>query len=298
MSGPMPRAVVITRPTEYQALLDRHATVGQARFFLESRGQSLDAVSERHARFESALQQVMSAIPKSWRAARLARQDLDRFLFEPEDLVLVLGQDGLVANTAKYLSGQLVIGLNPDPERFDGVLVTHPPQATGDLLALATEGGGTIEQRTMVEAVVDDGRRLRALNELFVGHRTHQSARYSLQFGDRQELQSSSGLIVASGTGSSGWARSINRERGESLALPEPTETRLAFFVREAFPSRATGVELTEGLLEQTDQLAVTSRMDTGGVVFGDGIEQDRLLLAWGQTVRIGIASQCLRLLR
>lgn len=41
------------------------------------------------------------------------RGDLDRFLFEPDDIVLALGQDGLVANVAKYLDGQPVIGSNP-----------------------------------------------------------------------------------------------------------------------------------------------------------------------------------------
>ena len=35
-----------------------------------------------------------------------------------EDIVVVVGQDGLVANTLKYLQGQPVIAVNPD--RSDG----------------------------------------------------------------------------------------------------------------------------------------------------------------------------------
>ena len=41
------------------------------------------------------------------------RGDLDRFLFEPDDLVVIVGQDGLVANVSKYLDGQPVVGINP-----------------------------------------------------------------------------------------------------------------------------------------------------------------------------------------
>ena len=82
------------------------------------------------------------------------------------------------ANAAKYLRGQRVVGVNPDPRSNDGVLASHPAEAVGDLLPGASTGAGKIEVRTMVSARLDDGQRLLALNEVFIGHRTHQSARY------------------------------------------------------------------------------------------------------------------------
>ena len=45
--------------------------------------------------------------------------------FGPEDVIIAVGQDGLVANVAKYLDGQPVVGVNPDPQRNPGVLVRH-----------------------------------------------------------------------------------------------------------------------------------------------------------------------------
>ena len=64
--------------------------------------------------------------------------------------------------------------------------------------------GLTIERRTMAEARREDGQRMLALNEIFVGHASHQSARYRLSMADgQQERQSSSGLIVAVPTGHS-----------------------------------------------------------------------------------------------
>ncbi len=295
MALAVPRVVVVTRPTEFESLLARHATRGQARFFLEMRGQCIEPVEQRHQRFLRARHRVIEAVPRTWRRTSVTRADLDRFLFEPEDLVVVLGQDGLVANTAKYLRGQQVIGLNPDPTCYDGVLVQHSPAATADLLAAAHAGRAAVQSRTMVEAVLDDGQRLIALNELFVGHASHQSARYDIACGGMSEAHSSSGVIIATGTGSTGWARSINRCRAESLDLPRPTDPMLAFFVREAFPSIATGVELCQGLLRD-ESLALTSRMNDGGVIFGDGIEDDRLAFSWGRTVTIGVAPALLNL--
>jgi len=89
-----PRIVVITRETEYELLLAHHATRGQAEFFLSSRGQSIDGLEARHRRFELTLHQVVTEIPTEWRRNRVRRDELDRFLFEPEDLIIAVGQDG------------------------------------------------------------------------------------------------------------------------------------------------------------------------------------------------------------
>src|SRR5204862_6650620 len=129
----------------------------------------------------------------------------------------------------------------------------------------------------MVEADLDDGQRLVALNELFVGHRTHQSARYRLTWGKETERHSSSGLITATGTGATGWARSIHRERASKLTLPAPTSGDLVLFVREAWPSVATGTSLTQAIVPAGGAVEVVSEMDDDGVIFGDGIETDRI---------------------
>jgi hypothetical protein len=298
MAAPVPRVVVATRASEYDALLARHGTEPQVRFFLEQRGQTLDAVRLRHDRWMAALDALSQAIPADWRRARVNRPELSRFLFEPGDLVVATGQDGLVANLAKYLHGQLVLGINPDAEQFDGILVPHPPGRAKKLLAAMAAGRAEVEERTMVSARLDDGQSLLALNEIFVGHRSHQSARYRLRLGNREERQSSSGLIVATGTGATGWARSINGERAHPLQLPKPSDRALALFVREPFPSIATGTSLDGGLVNGHGQLEIVSEMDDGGVVFGDGIEDDRLDFAWGMHLRVEVAEQRLRLVR
>jgi NAD kinase len=291
-----PRAVIVTRPTEYEGLLLRHGTREQARFFLESRGRKIDEVTARHEVQEQALHHVSAQIPISWRRARVLRADLDRFLFEPDDVVIAVGQDGLVANVAKYVRGQLVIGVNPSSSLYDGVLVRHPPQGIGDLLALSSRNAVRVEERSMVEATSPDGAGIVALNEVSVGHRSHQSARYRIDFRGKSERHSSSGLIVCTGTGATGWARSVSLRRERCPPLPPPTSPDLLFLVREAWPSVATGTSIADGVLSPEDELTVTSEMNEGGVAFGDGIEEDRLELPWGQPIRLKRATQTLRL--
>jgi NAD kinase len=283
-----PRAVVVERPSEYAELLARHATPEQVRFFLERRGRSLDEVRERHERLQRHHKATLGAVPRDWRTATVTRDQLDRFLFEPQDLVLALGQDGLVANVAKYLDGQPVIGLNPD-----ATVLGHPPEAAADLIADVAARRARIAERTMVEARLDDGQLIRALNEVFVGHVTHQSARYSVALDGRTERQSSSGVVVATGTGSTGWAASLNRQLAHPLELPAPHDADLAFFVREAWPSALTGTSLTAG---RVASLTVICELSDGGVVFGDGIEADRITADWGQRIEIGASERRLRL--
>jgi len=103
--GSQPRVVVVTRPTEYEWLLQRHATRQQAAFFLKTRGQSLERTAARHAAFELQRKMVLQAIPVDWRRTSVTRDDLDRFLFEPGDVVVALGQDGLVANVRSGTKG-------------------------------------------------------------------------------------------------------------------------------------------------------------------------------------------------
>ncbi|MFG3307537.1 hypothetical protein [Streptomyces wuyuanensis] len=322
-----PRAVIVHRTTEYEELLARHGTHGQAEFFLSSRGRSIREVAERHRRSVRALAAVSAAVPPQWRRARVERADLDRFLFAPEDVVVVAGQDGLVANTAKYLAGQPVVGIDTDPGRNAGVLVRHRPDETARLLRAAVARGAAADELTMVEAVADDTQRLVALNEIYLGRPDHQTSRYRLDLdgpgtpvatgpkgpagvaagggsdggdgsaeGAGGEVQASSGVLVGTGTGATGWLRSLWRERGGSRPLPAPAEARLLWFVREVWPSPATGTSLVEGDLTAGRRLRVTVESDRL-VAFGDGMESDALELTWGQSVRVGVSDTSLRLL-
>lgn len=289
-----PRVVLLTRRTELEELLERHGTRGQAEFALAARGRGLAEVQDRHDALTDAVRTVSTAVPLDWRRGSVERADLARFLFAPEDVVVVVGQDGLVANVAKYLDGQPVVGIDAEPGRNPGVLVTHRPDGAGALLRAAVTDP-VVQERVMVQATTDDGQVLRALNEVYLGHPGHQTARYRLTpAGEEPERQASSGVLVGTGTGATGWCGSVARERVSAAELPDPTQRRLVWFVREAWASPGTGTRATAG--EVTDG---PLRLDVESdrlVAFGDGIEDDALDLRWGRRVEIGPATRTLRL--
>lgn len=290
-----PRVIVVSRRSELDELVAQHGTLPAARHFLRTRGRDLDEVAARHEALSGALTTVAAAIPADWRRGQVDRADLPRFLFEPGDIVVAVGQDGLVANAGKYLTGQPVVGVNPEPDRNPGVLVRFPTSAVDGLLVAVAGGHATTQRRTMVTARLDDGQLLVGLNEIYVGHRSHQSARYLLTTPGGQERQSSSGLIAGTGTGATGWCASIAAERNWTGGLPDPGEASLCWFVREAWPSPATRTNLTGGRLRDDQQVTVSCESDQL-VVFADGLESDHLSLTWGQRVTIGVADRHLTL--
>ncbi|MEP0069049.1 hypothetical protein [Pyruvatibacter sp.] len=297
MTSLAPRVVMVTRPSDFERFMALHATRGQAEFFLKQRGQSLSALELQSSQVTTAIAAAEMAVPDEWSMAHVSREDLDRFLFSDRDIVVAIGQDGLVANLAKYLSGQPVVGITPSPDEAEGILTALPASILPSLLPMVAARDVDLQERTMVEARLDDGQTLTALNELFIGHRSHQSARYIIQFNGTEEFQSSSGIIVSTGTGLTGWARSILSTTQRRTTI-EPEDRTAVYFAREPWPSKTTGNDLVFGKLGQDTEVSLVSRMNDGGIVFADGIEQDFLRFDWGIKASISIADRTLNLVQ
>ena len=298
------RVVLVTRKTRVRELIERHNTLAQARFHVEHMGASFDDYVCEDERYTLALQHTMTALNAWGRYQVVDRTLLPNFVFAESDIVVALGQDGLVANTLKYLgAGQPLVGLNPDPARWDGVLLPYEPRQLGDVLQRIDSERAALKTVTMAEARLSDGQRMLAVNDLFIGPRSHTSALYELAYGGQAELQSSSGLIVSTGMGSTAWIKSVitgslavadaldsgrpHTPSFEPLAWDAP---ELIYAVREPFPSRHSQARLVFGRVSQTAPLTVRSRMADGGVVFSDGMEADFLRFASGVEATIAPA--------
>jgi NAD kinase len=306
MVGVIDRCVVVTRKTQLQELMLRHNTKEQAKFYLQAQGDDFSLIEQRHETYMVALAKLKSAIPDNMKLAVIDRSFLPQFEFL-DDVVFAIGQDGLVSNTGKYLTGQPLIGVNPDPDHIEGVLLPWRTDQAEKILGKVLAARHTIQNVTLAEATLNDGRTLRAFNDLFIGQAGHSSAVYDIEYNRVREFQSSSGIIVSTGAGSTGWMRSIytgssklaaNREfmqdeksSGEQLSLARDADS-LVFAVREPWPSRKTGTDIVSGSINTDAPLELQSRMAANGVIFSDGIEWDYLEFNEGTHATISVASE------
>ena len=295
------RIVVVTRRTRLERLVERFGTRPQAKFYLEHAGGDFgDYVREDDA-YRAALSAVRREMKLGLKLQFIDRSLAPTFLFTEKDLVVAVGQDGLVANTAKYAGGQPIVGVNPDPERFDGILVPFRASEAAAVVRGALDGAARVREVTLAEARLEDGQRLLAFNDLFIGAATHVSARYRIRFNGTSEPHSSSGVIVSTGAGSTGWLSSVFNMvaaiAGAGAALRmEWEDPRLAFVVREPFVSKHSRAGLVTGMLKPGEELVLESLMPSGGVIFSDGVEMDALAFTSGAVAHIRAAGQRARL--
>jgi len=299
------KLILVVRKTRLDELVARFNTIAQARFYIEHLGADFSDYVHEHQTYQQAYQQTFAILSSLGRVQVLDRALLPNFLFGPTDVVIALGQDGLVANTLKYLSSQVLIGVNPDPQRWDGILLPFRVRDLAVIVAEVFKSRRPIKEVTLAQVDLNDGQKLLAVNDFFIGQRTHTSARYLLKVSPFQERQSSSGVIVSTGLGSSGWLKSIltgashlakqlsgGQLADENMGKIPWNADYLIFSVREPFPSRNSSTELVFGQVTQGQPLKILSEMAENGVIFSDGIESDYLVFNSGIEATIAPAGQ------
>lgn len=307
------KIILVTRPTRLAELVIRFNTVSQARFYLEHQGADFSDYLREDETYHRALTSAQDILGQMGRVQTVDRCFLPNFVFAPNDTVVTLGQDGLVANTLKYLDGQPVVGVNPDPVRWDGRLLPFRIDDLAQVMPEVLRRKRATRAVTMAQATLNNGQTLCGVNDLFIGPKTHTSARYRIRIGKSAEAHSSSGVIVSTGMGATGWLKSLltgaaavagaaGRRRRDG---PNPSQCYeqavngfewesdyLYFTVREPFPTRTTGASLVFGRVTRDVPLILESQMAENGVIFSDGIENDFLDFNSGTQAVIGLAEK------
>lgn len=298
----MNKIVMVKRKTRLEELVYQYNTIEQARFHIEHMGVDFSDYLKEDANYRQAVRQVKDAAERYARVQEIDRDFIPNMIFGKGDIVIAVGQDGLVANVMKYLDGQPLIGVNPDTSRWDGILLPFEPGQLETILPQVIADTYNAREVTMAQAEAKDGQTMLAVNDLFIGCRTHASARYDISWNRNTENQSSSGVIISTGLGATGWYKSVMAQANRMAELfgcghitdrpPKWDDRQLAFVVREPYPSRSTQAGIVYGRIGSGDRFCMVSKMPVDGVVFSDGIESDAMEFNSGSEITIRIADK------
>ncbi len=302
------KIILVTRKTRLEGLIERFNTKAQAQFYIEHSGGDFAMYQQEHDVYYTAVAELQRSLQGLLKLQRIEREFLPNFIFSDTDLVVTIGIDGLVVNTAKYLTGQPLVAVNPDPAHIDGILLPFAVPQAAAAVRRTLQATAVITPITMAEASLNDGQHLLAFNDLFIGRQDHVSARYRIEAGDgRSEQHSSSGIIISTGAGATGWLSSLFNMAngmmaqfggGNSLQPPPMNwETdQLLYIVREPFVSKTSAAGIVCGAITPEAPLRLESAMPEGGVIFSDGVIADYLAFNAGTIATIGLAKQKTRL--
>ncbi len=322
-------AIIVRSKTRLESLIERFNTKAQTKFYIESLGGTYEFYEHEHEVFYQSLNTLQSQLAKVIKYKIIDRSFLPSYIFNQKNIIVVIGQDGLVANTAKYSKNLPIVAVNPDPQSYDGILLPFGPEDFVSGVELVMQGQHRAKTVNFAEVKLNDGQKLLAFNDLFIGPTSHISARYKISFNGQTEEQSSSGIIISTSAGATGWLSSIfnmaygiadhfdNKPLNNKRKVPNKTKAKfdesgikinhhrpqlshdeLLFAVREPFKSIRTQTGIVAGILNQNTQLTIESLMPNQGIIFSDGVEKDFIKFNSGAIATVGISKDSAQLVK
>jgi NAD+ kinase len=185
---------------------------------------------------------------------------------ETRDLVVTVGGDGTFLETSHFLTRPVLFGVNATP--FDSIGALCRGRLDNFLSLLVDLISGELKPKKLARLRVKlSGKYLPypALNEVLLANQSPAgTSRYVMRLGKTEEEHKSSGVWVATASGSTAAIRSAG---GKPLPVDRPG---MQFAVREIFPQKGMKFKLLRGILKKREKLVFYSKMRQGAL-FIDG---------------------------
>jgi len=191
------------------------------------------------------------------------------FAYARPDLLLVLGGDNSFTAVAARSCDVPIMAINSDPVSSVGYLTRWRIDTDENFATTmqAIEGEHNVEDWTRLE---DNLVRIPAISEMYLGETKRKDmSRLVIEFGGESYETKCSGLVVATGVGSTGWYHSINADRTLEENQFAPTDKLAKFVVTEPYRSNNAHI-LKRGEFGVGDKLVVHSLNDDGGLISTD----------------------------
>lgn len=268
----MPRVSVVLKRSSWRKWVEEEADARIAEL-LEAGDETVQRMRPSHLDHLETIDEVRRALQELGAEVTWHDQPHSFRIDDRHDLVITVGGDGTLLGASHGIGpGVPLLGVNSSPKHSVGFFCGATKGSVRDAIAGAFDG--TIARVELTRMQVDlNGRRLldRVLNEALFCHTSPAAtSRYILRLlaNDEQVLaaeeQKSSGIWVGPAAGSTAAQRSAG---GQVLPL---TSRQLQYVVREPYRPHGEALDLTLGLVDQGQRVAIKSKM-RAACLFLDG---------------------------
>ena len=211
---------------------------------------------------------------------------LNKEHLQNKDLIITVGGDGTLIKTSHFLDKTPILGINSEPQKSEGALtVLHNKQL--EKIKEILKGNYKIIQRTRIKTLLNNRQLENAINEVYIGSFSQfHASRYTIKFNDKQEEQKSSGILIATPTGSNAWYKSAG-------GIPF-SDKKLKFLVREPYKGKLFQPKILEGEIKN-NQLTIISEMHHRAVIAIDSATVHNL--KYGDKIQISISKSPLNII-
>lgn len=249
----------------------------ELKIILTGRGIDYDRVRHDEIRENETIELVKKTIENHNLKYQVVREyDLNKNIVKGFDLVITLGGDGHAMNVSSYVDEtKLFWAVNSDYRGSRGALTTADSRDFEKKFDMLMKGKHKIKEYTRLKAVINDNVETAvALNEIFIGNKYNiKASRFDLKYRGKEESKISSGIIIATGAGSTAYYHSATK------GLKFARDAKKAKFVvlSENRPYSFFNIfkRNTRGVLKEDDILEIKSQMyDDYGSVSIDGADE------------------------
>lgn len=255
-------------------------------------GMDIEKIKESHEKQLQSLKEIQKALPL---ATVVVGEFLTKKIVRKYQAVVSLGGDNLFLYAASFLINKPIIGINSDPSRSEGAILNFTPKNFSQLVPKLAQGTYKIEPWVRLKTTVNSKTLpCLAVGEVFIGAKERLiTSRYSLEFDGKEEEHKDSGLLIATGTGSTGWYRSAASCCHQKAAKFSKSTPEARFISTETYYGSLTGRKLAQGTILPGQKIKITWFAHGKGVVSLDYSPQGRLhYLNRGAQVTVEIADQ------
>ena len=210
------------------------------------------------------------------------------------DLVISFGGDNSFTYTSHFVNNCPIIGINSDPLRSTGALCEWSAKDLEKTASDIINERYEVKEWTRLAATINTEKIMNATSEYFFGERGRKEmTRHVMVYRGKEYDQKCSGIIIATGAGSTGWYHSANMHVFPEGNIFSKTEQKAAFIITEPYRYARREDDVFAGDLLPGEEIILHSLSDSEGYASSDSWEE--YSFTRGKTAKIAISSEPLR---